>query len=210
MYKLSPSDFAYLYEECKLCYYLKVKYNIYQPSKPMPGIFGAINSRLQGALVGQDLRTLSPTLPEGRVESQEGFVESQSVPDTQVYLKGKYDLLVKRPDGTYLIVDFKLSEPKEEKITKYQTQLMAYKFALENPAAGKPKPVTQMGLVIMYPDQAKFIDGQAVFNFPPKWLPIPEDMPAFLKFMREVDELLAGPMPAESPSCLWCKYRHKD
>ena len=208
MYKLSPSDFAYLYEECKLCYYLKVKYNIYQPSKPMPGIFGAINSRLQGALIGQDLRTLSPTLPEGRVESQEEFVESQSVPDTRVYLKGKYDLLVKRPDGTYLIVDFKLSEPKEEKITMYRTQLQAYKFALEHPASGKPKPVTQMGLVVMYPDKAKFERGQAMLNFPPKWLSIPEDMPAFLKFMREINDLLTGPTPKESPACLWCKYRH--
>lgn len=24
-YKLSPSDFAYLYEECKCCFYLKIK-----------------------------------------------------------------------------------------------------------------------------------------------------------------------------------------
>lgn len=27
-YKLSPSDFAFLYEECKRCYYLKVIHNI--------------------------------------------------------------------------------------------------------------------------------------------------------------------------------------
>ena len=28
MYKLSPSDFAFLYEECKLRYYLKIKHGI--------------------------------------------------------------------------------------------------------------------------------------------------------------------------------------
>lgn len=55
MYKLSPSDFAYLYEECKLCYYLKAKHGIYQPSMPMPGVFSAINTRLQSTLIGKDL-----------------------------------------------------------------------------------------------------------------------------------------------------------
>lgn len=208
MYKLSPSDFAYLYEECKLCYALKVKYGIGQPSKPMPGIFGAINSRLQNALVGQELRSLSPTLPAGIVESQEGFVESQPVPDTKVFLKGKYDLLVKRPDGTYLIVDFKLSEPKIDKVTMYRTQLMAYKFALEHPARGEAKQISQMGLVIMYPDKARFEEGEAVLTFPPKWLEIPEKMDEFFKFMVGVNEVLLGPMPKESPTCLWCKYRH--
>lgn len=109
MYKLSPSDFSYLYEECKLCYVLKVKYGIEQPTKPMPAVFGAINSRLQGALMGKDLRELSPALPAGIVESQEGYVESKPIAGTKVYIKGKYDILVRQPDGTYLIVDFKIS-----------------------------------------------------------------------------------------------------
>ena len=69
MNKLSPSDFAYLYEECKLCYYLKIKHGIYQPSMPMPGVFSAINTRLQGNLVGKNLHTLSEKLPDGIVEN---------------------------------------------------------------------------------------------------------------------------------------------
>ena len=111
MYNLSPSDFAYLYEECKLCYCLKVKHGIYQPSMPMPGVFSAINTRLQGTLVGQELQTLSANLPQGKVIQQEGWVESQPVPDTQVYIKGKYDLLGRRPDGTHLLIDLKISQP---------------------------------------------------------------------------------------------------
>ena len=71
MYKLSPSDFAYLYEECKLCYCLKVKHGIYQPSMPMPGVFSAINTRLQGNLVGKNLQALSKDLPDGEVINQE-------------------------------------------------------------------------------------------------------------------------------------------
>ena len=94
MYKLSPSDFAYLYEECKHCYYLKIRRNIGRPSGIFPGVFSAINTRLQGNMIGKDLRELSATLPEGIVESQEGFVESEPVAGTQVYVKGKYDLLL--------------------------------------------------------------------------------------------------------------------
>lgn len=85
MYKLSPSDFAYLYEECKPCYVLKIKYGIEHPSKPMPAVFGALNSRLQGALVGRALRELSPLLPEGIVESQECFVELKPVPGANAF-----------------------------------------------------------------------------------------------------------------------------
>jgi len=75
MYKLSPSDFAYLYEECKLCYFLKIKNGIYQPSMPMPGVFSAINTRIQSTLVGKDLSILAKGLPEGKVITQEGWVD---------------------------------------------------------------------------------------------------------------------------------------
>lgn len=208
MYKLSPSDFAYLYEDCKHCYCLKVKNGIYQPSMPMPGVFAAINTRLQGALVGQDLKTLSRTLPEGIVESQEGFVESVPVPDTNIYLKGKYDLLVRQPNGSYMLIDFKISQPHEDKIAKYQTQLEAYKFAFEHPASGEPLIIARMGLIVMYPDTVKFENDTAYLDFPPRWLEISPNPEAFKSFVLEVNNLLEGPMPPESPECKWCKYRH--
>ncbi len=208
MFKLSPSDFAYLWEECKLCYYLKIKQRIERPRSIMPAVFTALNTRLQGALVGGDLRALSPVLPHGKVESQGGFIESQPVPGTKVYIKGKYDLLVRQPDGTYLIVDFKISKPDEEKVTKYQTQLLAYHYAFEHPARGEAKNITKMGLVIMYPDQVAFADGQALISFPPQWMEIAIQKDSFLKFMGEVSSLLEGPIPPENPNCSWCKYRH--
>lgn len=208
-FKLSPSDFAYLYEECKLCYWLKVREGISQPSKPMPGVFSAINTRLQGMLVGKELKELSEVLPGGIVESQEGFVESIVYPNTNVYIKGKYDLLIKQPDGTYLIVDFKISQPSEEKIPKYQTQLYSYKFAIENPKFGQPKKITKMGLIVMYPDQTEFKNGKAYLDFPPKWLEVKEDPTSFSKFMLEVSSLLDGPMPQAGENCAWCKYFEK-
>ena len=207
-FKLSPSDFAYLYEECKLCYYLKVKHNIYQPSMPMPGVFSAINSRLQSLLIGKNLRTLSPHLPEALVEKQEGWVESKPVPDTNVFIKGKYDLLARRPDNSHLLIDLKISQASEDKIDKYQTQLRAYQFALENPAQGEPINITKMGLIVMYPDTVAFKSGTALLDFPPKWLEILPDEDKFLAFARQVSDLLSQPMPQESSACKWCQYRH--
>lgn len=208
MYKLSPSDFAYLYQECKHCYFLKIKLGVQRPSMPFPGVFSALNTRLQGALIGKDLRELSPVLPVGTVESQEGHVESKPIPNTKVYIKGKYDLFVRQPDGTYLIVDFKISQPSEEKIAKYQTQLQAYHYAFENPARGEAKNITRMGLIIMYPDQTKFENGRAIMDFPPQWFEIDIKKDSFLQFMAEVSSLLEGPTPPENSKCAWCKYRH--
>lgn len=208
MYKLSPSDFAYLYEECKHCYYLKVRNKISRPFSPFPGVFSALNTRLQGALIGKDLREFSSALPHGTVESQEGYVESQPIPGTQVYIKGKYDLLVLQPDGTYLVVDFKISQPSEEKIPKYQTQLQAYHYAFIHPSRGEVKNITKMGLIIMYPDQVKFVDGHAHMTFPPKWMEIEINHNKFLEFINQVSALLEGPTPPENPNCEWCKYRH--
>lgn len=209
IYKLSPSDFAYLYEECKFCYVQKVKNGIYQPSMPMPGVFSAINTRLQGNLVGKNLNSLSHDLPDGEVITQEGWVESIQVPGTSVYLKGKYDLLVKNPDKTYTLVDLKISQPDEDKIEKYKTQLGAYKFALENPKIGEAYEITRTGLLIFYPDKVVFENGNAMLDFPPKWLEVPIDKDGFSSFIKTVDALLSGPEPKMSESCKWCQYRKR-
>lgn len=208
MYKLSPSDFAFLYEECKLCYCLKVKSGIYQPSMPMPGVFSAINTRLQGSLVGKNLKSLSKDLPDGEVVKQEGWVDSVVVPGTEVFIKGKYDLLVKNKDGSHTLVDLKISQPQEDKIEKYKTQLSAYKFALENPKQGEALKITKLGLLIFYPDKVDFKENVAQVGFPPKWLEIPIDDEGLLKFIKNVDELLKGPLPSEGEDCKWCRYRH--
>lgn len=208
MYKLSPSDFAYLYEECKLCYCLKIKHGIYQPSMPMPGVFSAINTRLQGNLVGKNLRQLSTDLPGGEVINQEGWVDSVLVPGTSVFIKGKYDLLVKNPDGTHTLVDLKISQAGEDKIEKYKTQLTSYKFALENPKLGDPVKTTKLALLVFYPDTVSFENNSAKLDFPPKWLEVPIDEPGFFAFIKNIDKLLSGPLPAESKTCKWCQYRH--
>ncbi|MDP3724654.1 MAG: PD-(D/E)XK nuclease family protein [bacterium] len=185
-----------------------MKHGMYQPSRPMPGVFSAINTRIQTPLIGQNLHTLSSALPRGVVEKQEGWVESAHIPATNVFIKGKYDLLAKGNDGQYILIDLKISQPHIAKIEKYKTQLAAYKFSLEHPARGESIKVSKLGLLIFYPDQAKFINGQVTITFPPKWLEIPIDEKGFLTFAKEVDALLSSSPPAESKDCKWCRYRH--
>ena len=206
LYKLSPSDFAYIYEECKHCFYLKIKKGISRPSMPFPGVFSALNTRIQGSLIGKNLKTLSSNLPDCEVVTQEGYVESIVIPGTSCYIKGKYDLLCKNPDGDYTLVDLKISQPDEEKIEKYKTQLTAYKFSMENPAREKPIKITRMGLLIFYPDTLSFEKNTVDINFPPKWMEIPAGDDRFITFIKEVDTLLNGPIPEKNPECGFCKY----
>lgn len=209
LWKLSPSDFAYLYQDCKLCYCLKIKHGISLPSMPMPGVFSTMNSLLQGNVVGKNLREISPALPDGVVVKQEGYVKSTPIKGTSVYVGGKYDLLVKNPDETYTIVDLKISKPSDEKAEMYKSQLWAYRYALENPAEGEPIKISKLVLLIFYPKSVVFEDGVAKLSFPPQWLEVEYNHEGFMNFMKEVDTLLAGPLPAEGETCKWCAYRHK-
>lgn len=85
MYKLSPSDFAYLYEECKHCYYQKVKGFVKElPSISMPGVFSKMNSFLQNAIMGMDLMGINSKLPAGKIEVKEGFLKSKPIPPSSI------------------------------------------------------------------------------------------------------------------------------
>lgn len=208
MYKLSPSDFAYLYEDCKLCFWLKIKQGIMPPPGIFPGVFSSMNTLMQGQMVGKSLKEFGKDLPDIKVVNQEGWVRSELVRGTQVYVSGKYDLLCDNGDGTHTVVDLKISKPEVDKIEKYKTQLGAYKYALENAEGQENIKVSKLALLIFYPESVKFGDVGAIMDFPAKWLEIPIDDKAFVLFMGEIDRLLAGPAPAESETCGLCKYRH--
>ena len=208
MFKLSPSDFAYLYEECKHCFYLKVKLGIDRPKSVFPAVFGAINTRIQGNMVGKDLRELAASLPEGVVESQEKQVSSDKIPGTDLYVGGRYDLLVRFADGTHMVIDLKLSKPSDEKVEKYKSQLWSYVYAFEHPAKGDPIQISKTGLLVFYPDAVTFSDQVASVTFPPTWLEVPIDREAFETFIGEISSMLEGPTPPEDQKCEWCKYRH--
>ena len=207
-YKLSPSDFRYLWEDCKHCFYLKVKKGINQPSIGIPGVFMKMNSLLQKDIEGVNLKDINPNLPSGVIEKKEGYLKSKPIPPTNnSFISGRFDIISKLDDGTYAIVDFKISDPTEEKVQKFTHQLHAYKFALENPQEGEKKNVSKMGLVIVAPEQIGFKNGFVYFKSTPQWFEIKEDMDGFLNFIENVNAVLNSEPPQPTPECKWCIYR---
>jgi hypothetical protein len=89
------------------------------------------------------------------------------------------------------------------------TQLYSYKFAMENPNYGKKINISQLALLIFYPNEVEFKDGKAIFSFPHRYLEVPLDEKGFFGFINKVNKLLLGPLPAPSENCKWCQYRKK-
>jgi len=208
MYKLSPSDFKYLWEDCKHCYYQKVKHGVVLPSIGMPGVFSKMSALLQNAILGMDLREINALLPAGKVEVKEGFLQSKPIPPANdCFISGRFDFASHLDDGTYAVIDFKITDPTDNKIQKFFAQLHAYKFALENPAFGEPKKVSQMGVIAINPEAISFPGEDVIFKAKPQWFAIAEDMDRFYAFISEVSQLLNGPQPLPNPSCQWCRYR---
>ncbi len=209
-YKLSPSDFAYLWQECKYCYYQKVKFGVYH-SGVFPAMFGRINSLLQNSIMGMNLQDIHPDLPNGIVEIQEGFLKSVPIPGAEeLFIGGRFDILSRLEDGSYALIDFKITTPDEDKIQKYASQLHAYKFALENPSNGnKPLKITQMGVVSINPEEMKLVDGKVVFTNKPTWHPIRDNKDEFNKLIKEISTVLGGELPEPGETCGLCSYRLK-
>ena len=209
LYKLSPSDFAYLWEECKFCYYQKIRNGV-SYSGVFPAMFGRINNLLQNSIMGQNLRDIHPELPSGIISVQEGFMKSKVLPGTNCFLSGRFDILTVLDDGTHAIIDFKITTPDEEKIQKYKSQLHAYKYALENPDNGdEPRKISIMGVVSIKPDEMKLIDGKIVFTTIPTWHHVKYDKESFEKLITEISEVLNGDLPTSSKTCKLCIYRSR-
>ena len=207
-YKLSPSDFRYLWEDCKHCFYLKVKKGINQPSIGIAGVFMKMNSLLQKDIEGVNLKDINPNLPSGIIETKEGYLKSKPIPPAgSSFISGRFDIISKLDDGSFAVIDFKISDPTEEKVQKFTHQLHAYKFALENPQEGERKNVSKMGLVIVAPEQIGFKNGFVYFKSTPQWFEIKEDMDGFLNFIESVNAVLESEAPQPTPECKWCIYR---
>lgn len=209
-YKLSPSDFKYLWEDCKHCYYQKVVRNIYLPSIGLPGIFSKMSSQVQGAVQGTNPHDLHPSLPSGTFELKEGYLKSAPIPPSKLcFINGRFDLLTRFDDGTHGVIDLKITEPKSEDLYKFSNQLHAYKFALENPLDGVRKidKISKLGLLILSPGSVEIRDMEIRFNAQPIWHEIKEDMQGFYDFIGEVVDLLEGDVPEVTHTCKWCQYR---
>ncbi len=216
-YKLSPSELTFLYEGCKFCFWLKIKHGVPQPTMPMPAIFSVIADLQDRYYSGKRTEDFCKELPPGVMHLGEEWVESQPISfegmEDQCFIKGRFDAVVKFDDKSYGIIDFKTSKPSEDKALMYGRQLQAYAYALENPSSNSHylKPITKMGLLFFTPDSFDQPDFEnQVFTGKMTWVEVKRDDDKFLKFLKEVVDLLKEEKPPQPDSnCGWCRYRDR-
>lgn len=93
-FRLAPSDFAFLWEECKRCFFLKAHRKLYRPRAPFPSIFGTIDLAMKLHLRGLPTHELLPAMPKGvfLCENDDAWVECKPISpkgyETSVYIRG--------------------------------------------------------------------------------------------------------------------------
>jgi len=209
---LSPSSFAFLYDECKACFWSDHN-GLKRPRSPMPSIFNKIDSTLKRELSGQDKWTHVRGLDQAiTIESSDKRITSTQLrylDGPAIAIRGNYDTLVKFEDGRRALVDLKTSHVKPELVPKYARQLHAYKKAFEFPALGDPVPIDELGLIVWEP--AEFhLDGKTsgALSGNLVYLAVPVKDEAFDEFLGEACALLGQPEPPPGDmKCSFCAYR---
>lgn len=214
-FKLSPSDFAFLWEECKRCFFLKVVNGLQRPHSIMPKIFTVIDTEIKKCFEDKSTTQFLSSFPKGKMRFKDEWVESTAVQvsghSSKCYLRGKLDTVIEFEDSGYAVIDFKTTGTKDEHVPLYGRQLHAYAYALEHPAtrALALKPIRRLGLLVFEPSAfAHGPNNQARLWGALTWIEVPRDDQAFLRFLGEVMDVLEQPEPpAGADKCPWCTYR---
>jgi hypothetical protein len=219
LYKLLPSAFGFLYDQCKRDYWLKVKRDLPQPSIPMAQIYKDSEQAVIDRIEAEGLQYVVDQAPVATFVRGETYIRSQSInfPDlkSRCYISGKFDLLCNLVEGGGAVVpDCKMARVKDANVGRYARQLSAYKYCMDHPAPGKfrhDRPIERLGLIVYSPECFDMIEAE---NERPgalvggmTWVEIQYDEAAFLSFLHDVVALLDGPMPPPTEDCPWCKYR---
>lgn len=218
LYKLSPSQLTFAWDECPRCFYLDVVLGIKRPATAFPKVFSRIDSLMKHLFADKPTSALSPDLPPGRVGAQGKWINSAPIAfnglDASCYLKGAFDSVLDFDDGTHAVIDFKTSSPSPAHVSFYGSQLSAYAFALEHPSENglRISPISKLGL--LYLDPVDIVHGEdhkrITYGGEVTWRELPKDEVAFLTFMRGVLTLLSQPEPPSAPeTCEFCAYREE-
>ena len=216
LYKLSPSQLTFAWDECPRCFYLKVALGIDRPAMAFPKVFSRIDSLMKHLFAGKPTSALSPELPPGNVSLQGKWVNSAPIRfdgvEASCYIKGAFDSMLSFDNGTYAVIDFKTSVPSPAHVGFYGRQLSAYAYALEHPGAKALglAPISMLGLLYLDPvDIAHGADHKRItYGGEVTWQEIPKNEAGFLVFMKEVLTLLSLREPPPAPeTCGFCAYR---
>lgn len=217
LFKLSPSDLTFLWDECKRCFYLKIAKGYRRPSIPFPKIFTRIDLLMKEHYQDKSTISMSAELPEGKVLASGKWVESDIIHfeghTAECYIKGIFDTVLQFDSGGYAVVDFKTTEINDNYLDFYARQLRSYAYALEHPAPGalSLKPVSRLGLLCFEPRHMHQDEsGQLLYSGKTAWQEITLDEGGFLDLLKEMMTILEQPEPPEAgEKCEFCQYREK-
>lgn len=209
---LSPSSFYNI--RCPRCLWLEYWHGIKLPANLAQQL---LLSRLQeSAYDGVTSKVISPEIPPGKVSRYKKRFTSMPVivngEETRWKIYGEIDLLVDHQDGTYSIVDGKVSIKKDAEalIESYWTQLEAYVYAFENPIDGEAMPIKSIGLLQWRFDNSLHLeDGTRGFLVDHRYIPIPRQPERFQDFLAKFIGIIEGEFPESGDNCETCKYLEK-
>lgn len=215
IYTASPSDFAFLWDDCKRCFWLKYKHGINKPSSPFPRVFGLLDQAQKQMFRGLHTSKITSTMPRGRCVYSDEWVNSVPIgfkgTKTKIALRGIFDTVIQLDGGGYCVMDYKTTIPNSNTLPKYQRQLETYAFAISHPAKGKKKlaPAKEVGLLCLEPltmGKVRGMDYQ--YNTRAVWMGTRTNERAFRRFLREVVALLdSEKVPDPGERCSLCEYR---
>lgn len=209
---LSPSDFAFLWDDCPRCFYLKVARKQPRPRSPFPSVFRRIDRAMKDHYLGERAETVAEGMPAGIIGGGDRWVKSPPLfaagSSSKCCIRGRVDVLVDCDGGTKGVVDFKTVDPKPDHIATYSRQFHAYAMALEHPATGRPETVSSLGLLCFLPDSYDAEGGKAGLFGAVQWIEVPRDDLGFAEFLRQVLDVLGDPEPPRAAAgCTWCEFR---
>jgi hypothetical protein len=209
---LSPSSFYNI--RCPRCLWLEYWHGFKLPANLALQL---LLSRLQEAAYdGADSSVISDKLAKGHVTKHKKRFTSQPVKvngeETRWKIYGEIDLLVHHNDGTYSIVDGKVSMKKDEDalIESYWTQLEAYVFAFENPFEGDPMKIKSIGLLQWRIDNSLHLEGDLRgFSVEHRFIQLPRREKEFQEFLARFIGIIEGDFPQSGIDCENCKFLEK-
>lgn len=206
---LAPSDFAFLWDECRACFYRKVVLGRPRPRAPFPGVFTRIDRAMKDRYVGCRSDVLVESMPGGVIVDTDRWVRSGAIVapgcTTACVIRGRVDALVDFDDNTTGIIDFNTVAPNDDHVGSYTRQLHAYATAVEYPAVDAPRRVSTLGLLCFIPQHFEAALGAGALTGETRWLEVPRDDDAFNTVLAEAASVLEHPdPPTPSPNCGWC------
>lgn len=206
---LSPSSFYGI--RCPRCLWLEYWHNV---KFPVNLALQLLLSRLQEAAYDGVLSSdISDEIPRGQVSRHKDRFTSKPISingeETRWKIYGEIDLLVDHQDGSYSIVDGKVSMKKDADalIDSYWTQLEAYVYAFENPLEGHSRPIKSIGLLQWRIDNSLKLDGNfRGFSVDHRYISIPRKPKEFQSFLEKFIGIIEGDFPESGSNCENCKF----